>query len=169
MARSKYRTQKLAKNLSGCVSSQLRQYPQFEKKLVKQQYLLHMFWQYGELRPISGWDWFSCLEHPSKFQRVSRLGFFTAATSLNGGQPSFARCVAVSWAGTLYIHFRRLLPRDGILPGAKFTLRPSLAFSYIASVILHGTPAAGVIQTLRRGIQGMELRNFGRWRLYIRI
>ena len=36
--------------------------------------------------------------------------------------------------GTLYIDFRGLLPPDGILPGAKFTLRPSLAFSYIGSV-----------------------------------
>jgi len=26
------------------------------------------------------------------------------------------------------------LPRNGILPGAKFTLRPSLALSYIGSV-----------------------------------
>jgi len=42
--------------------------------------------------------------HPSKFQRVSRLGFVTAATSLNG-QVNFARCLAVSWTGTLYIHF----------------------------------------------------------------
>ena len=43
--------------------------------------------------------------HPSKFQRVSRLGFVTAPTSLNGGQPNFARCLpiclVVSWAGTL--------------------------------------------------------------------
>ena len=38
----------------------------------------------------------------SKFQRGSRLGFGTAPTSLNGGQPNFARCLAVSWAGTLY-------------------------------------------------------------------
>jgi len=37
-------------------------------------------------------------------------------------------------AGTLYLHFRgRLLP-DGILPGAKFTLCQSLAFSYIGRV-----------------------------------
>ena len=35
---------------------------------------------------------------------------------------------------TLYIRFRRLLPPNGILPGAKFILRPSLAFSYIGSV-----------------------------------
>jgi len=34
--------------------------------------------------------------------------------------------------------------------GAKFTLRPSLAF-YILAALLHGTPAAGVSQTLRRG------------------
>jgi len=34
---------------------------------------------------------------------------------------------------TIYT-FLRLLPPDGILPGAKFTLHPSLAFSYIGSV-----------------------------------
>jgi len=28
------------------------------------------------------------------------------------------------------VHFRRLLPPDRLLPGAKFTLRPSLAFAY---------------------------------------
>jgi len=39
---------------------------------------------------------------------------------------------------------------DGILPGAKFTLSPSIAISYIGSV-LHGIPAAGVSQTMRRG------------------
>ena len=42
--------------------------------------------------------------------------------------------LAVSWAGTLYIHFPGLLPRNGIFPRAKFTLRPSLAFSYIGSI-----------------------------------
>ena len=66
-----------------------------------------------------------------KFQRVSRLGSITAATSLNGSQPYFARCLAVSCAATLYKHFWWLLPRNGILPAAKFSLRPpSLALSY---------------------------------------
>jgi len=46
----------------------------------------------------------------SKFQRVSRLAFVTTATSLTEGQPNFARCLAVSCAATLYIHFRGLLP-----------------------------------------------------------
>jgi len=73
------------------------------------------------------------LGHPSKFQLVSRLGFVTAQTSLNGGQPNFARCLAVSWAATLYIHFRGLLRHNGVLPCAKFTFRPSLTFSYIGS------------------------------------
>jgi len=39
-----------------------------------------------------------------------------------------------------------LLPPDGILPGAIFTLRSSLAFSCIGT-LLHGTPAAGISQT----------------------
>jgi len=46
----------------------------------------------------------------------------------------FARCLAISWAGTLYIHFQGLLPPDGILPGAKFTLRPNVAVCYIGSI-----------------------------------
>jgi len=123
----KYRTQKIAKKsasayhritLSGYIYAN-----------IKHQYLPHTSSQYGELRPTSSWDRFGCLAHPSKFQRVSRLGFVTAATSLNKSQPNFARCLAVS-----YIHFRGLLPHNGILPGEKFTLRPSLALSYIGSV-----------------------------------
>ena len=101
-----------------------------------------MFSQYGELRRTNGGDRFGSLEHPSKFQRLSRLGFFTTATSLSGGQPNFAktRCLAVSWVATLYIHFWELLLPNGILPSAKCTLRPSLPFSYIGSVIaLHSS------------------------------
>jgi len=48
------------------------------------------------------------------FQHVSGLGFVTAQTSLNWGQPHLARFLAVSWAGTLYIHF------GGSYPLTKF-------------------------------------------------
>ena len=89
------------------VSSQLRHVSIVGKNLVKQQHLVHMSSQYGELRPTSGWDRFTSLGHPSKFQRISRVGFVTAPTSLNGCQPNFARCLAASWAGTLYIHIFR--------------------------------------------------------------
>ena len=44
------------------------------------------------------------------------------------GSPNFARSLAIFWAGTLYIHFRGLLPPGGILPRTKLTLRPSCAF-----------------------------------------
>jgi len=66
---------------------------------------------------------------PANFIRFSCLRFVTAATSLNGNQPNFARCLAISWAGTLCIQFPGLLSCNGILPGTKFTLRPSLALS----------------------------------------
>jgi len=81
----------------------------------------------------SGWDQFISLGQPSKFQRVSRLGFVTAARALNWGQPNFARSLAI-WAGTLYIHYRGLLPHNRILSGAKFTLRPNLVLSCIGSI-----------------------------------
>jgi len=71
---------------------------------------------------------------PSKFQWGSGFGFVTAPTSLSRDQPNLSRCLAVSWAGKLYRHFRGLLLPNGILPGALFTFRPSLAFSYICSV-----------------------------------
>jgi len=57
------------------------------EKLVKQRYL-HMFSQYGELRPTSGWERFVSLGHPSKFQRVSRLGSVTVRHSTSGWNAS---------------------------------------------------------------------------------
>jgi len=42
-----------------------------------------------------------------------------------------AQCLALTWAGRLYIHFRQLLLHNGILSGAKLTLHPpSLALFY---------------------------------------
>jgi len=75
------------------------------------------------------------------------------------------------WPSPGLVHYiyilRRLLPPDGILPGANFTLCPSLAFSYIGvlkrdvklqltnspilAALLHGTWPVGVSQTLWRG------------------
>jgi len=60
------------------------------EKLVKQQYLLHMSLEYGEL-----WRTNSCyrllsLGHPCKFQRVWRLRIVTPRHSSIGRQPNFA-------------------------------------------------------------------------------
>ena len=51
------------------------------KKLIKQQYRLHMSSEYGELWSINGLDPLASLGHPCKFQRVSRLGSVTARQS----------------------------------------------------------------------------------------
>jgi len=78
----KYRTQKWRKKspsghhwttLSGYIFATEARIDN-RKKTVKQQYLLNMSLQYGELQLSSGWDRFVSLGHPSKFQQVSRLG-----------------------------------------------------------------------------------------------
>ena len=110
------------------ISSQLRHVSTIGKKLVKQQSTCpHNMVNYSpQAAEIDWWVWGT----PSIFQWVLCLGFNTAEIVLNGSQPNFARCLAISWAATLYIHFRRrLLQTNRILPGAKFTLYPSLAFS----------------------------------------
>ena len=60
-----------------------------KKKLVKQQYVLHMCLQYGELRPTICWDPLVSFGHPSKLQWVSRLGSVTARDSSSGHQSNF--------------------------------------------------------------------------------
>ena len=61
------------------------------KKIVKQQYLLHMSSQYGELRPTNGWDLLASLRHLCKFQRVSRLGSVTARHLVVGVSQTLGR------------------------------------------------------------------------------
>ena len=74
--------------LCRAISSQLRS--TIGKKL-KQQYLLQMSSQYGELRPTSGWGLLVSLGQPCKFQRVLRLGSVTAGHSSSGRQPNVQR------------------------------------------------------------------------------
>jgi len=86
-ARCKYRTQKWCKNrhlrtiaqLSRAISSQVRHVSTVGKKLVKQQYLLHMSLQYGELWSTIGWDRFVSLGTPANFN-----GFRILAALLHG-------------------------------------------------------------------------------------
>ena len=90
----KYRTQKnryfgTIAQLCRAISSQLRHVSTIGKKLVKQQYVLHMFPQHAELWPTSGWDRFTSLRHPCKFLRLSRLGSITARQSSSERQPNF--------------------------------------------------------------------------------
>jgi len=106
-------------------------------KHFKQQYVLQMSSQYGELRPTSGWDRFVSLGHPTKFQLVSRLGKVTALHSSSGRQPNFA---ALNRGRHLYsagrpsrwalAHISSLLLFCSCIPGAA----PSLFTRNIESI-----------------------------------
>jgi len=117
------------------------------KKLLKQQYHLHMSLQYNELLPTNGRDRWQVWGTPSKFQRVSHLCFVTAPMSLN--QTLHDIWPSPGLVQHIYI-FRGLFPPNGILPGAKFTLLPSLA-SPVLTALLHSTRTVDVSQTLWRG------------------
>jgi len=137
--------------LCRAVSWQLRHVSTVGNKLVKQQYLLHMLSQHDELRPISGWDRFTSLGHPSIFQQVSRVGFVTTQTSLNGRQPNFAQCLAVSWL----VHYICIF--SGSSPLREFCqVQNSLCVQVLhyptLVALLRGTGAVSVSQTLLHGM-----------------
>jgi len=145
------------------VSSQPRHVLTIGKKLVKPQYLLHMSSQYGKLQPTNGWDRFSCLEHPSKFQRLLHLAFVTAVTSLIRGQPNFARCLA----GTLYVHFWGFLPLWWNFARCKFHFTCKSRVLLFWQRYCMALPQRS-LAILCGMVQGMELWNFHRRRhLYL--
>jgi len=114
-------------------NSQLRHISTMGKRLVKQQYL-HTCSQFGELRLTNGRDRLVSLGHPMQqistgFASRRRYCSDVAQRRSTKLCTMFGRLVAVH-----YIHFWRLLSRNGILTGEKFTLRPNLAFFYIGSV-----------------------------------
>jgi len=82
------------------MSSQLRHISTIGKKVDKQQYVLQMSPQYGELRPTSGWDRFTSLGTPANFNGLRVLaallhGSQRASTKLCGAEqkapPMFGR------------------------------------------------------------------------------
>jgi len=119
---------------------------------------------YGKLRPTNGWDRFVSLGHPSKCQRVSRLGFVTgtAAMSLTGGQPNLARW---PFPGLVYTRLIYIYVFGDSCPLTEFChvqnpLCVQVLRSPILTALLHGTRAASVSQNLRRATRNgiTELR-----------
>jgi len=153
--------------LCPAVSSQLRHLSTIGKS-PKQQYVLHMSPQYmanfGRLTAEIGsgvwgtpanFNWFRVL--PSLLQR--------RRSPEASGQSNFARCLAMSCAGTLYIHFRGSCPWWNF-PQCKihftskscfrlYLQRYCTAFQQRASAKLCGVGDV---------VQGMELWNFRRGR-----
>jgi len=84
---------------------------------------------------------------------ASSLRYYTAVVQRKSTKlcTTFGRLLG--WY-TIY-GFRGLLPTNGILPGAEFTLRPSLALSYIGSVTARHSssgrqPNCGVVSSRDR-------------------
>jgi len=124
------------------VSSQLRHASATGKKLVKQQYVLHMSPQYG---PTNGWDLLASFGHLSKLQRVLRLAFVTAATSLTGSQPNCMMFDHLLCCYTVYTYSVALAHWQNFAPCKIHFTSKSCVLLYCQR--LHATPAAGVSQT----------------------
>jgi len=102
-------------------------------------------------------------ECPTQYRWRPLRKFSNSIPSLTGGQPKtctiFGRLLG--WCTT----FSGALAPDGILPGAKFTLCPSFALSYIGSVTArHSSSGRTSSAKLCSVVQGMELLNFRRGR-----
>ena len=100
---------------------------------------------------------------PANFNgfRVSASLHVTAGTSLNGGQPNFARYLAVSWSGT--DTFSRACPVTEFCH-MQNSLCVQLLRSPILAALLHGTRAVGVNESLqRRTRNGITAGRPSRW------
>jgi len=128
------------------------------KEVVNKQYLLHVSPQYGELRPTNAWDRrFGSSRQPSKFHG------FRVLTSLlqRRRSPEANQTLHDIRPSPMLLHYLYIFGSSCRLTEFRH-LQNALcvqvfAFSYIGSVTARHTS-----QTLRRGIQGMELRNFCR-------
>jgi len=162
-ARWKYRTQKLWKKspsahhsttssgyifaIKACINNR--------KKIAKQQYLPHNMVNVG----LNGWDRLVSLGHPANFNVFHVLASLLhrcRSTELNLALhdvwpfPGLVHYIYIVGGLASKTHFTPPTPTrqncfvgsesvvwnrfNGILPGAKFTLPPSLAFSYIVRV-----------------------------------
>jgi len=124
--------------LCRAISSQLRHVSTIGE-LLEQQYLLHMSSQYGKPRPTNGWDQLVSLGHPSKFELphfVSWLRYCTDVSQRRSTKLCTMFGHLLSYSTQYRVHNTRIYIFGGrsSLPGAKFTLRPSLAFFYIGRV-----------------------------------
>jgi len=117
---------------------QLRHVSAIRKKLVKQQYLLHMSSEHGELWPTNGWEFAAPQQISMGF--LSWLRYCTDVAQLRSTKLCSMFGHLLGWC-TIYT-FSGALAHNKILPGAKFTLCQSLAFSYISSITARHSSSA---------------------------
>jgi len=138
VARWKCRTQKIAKNSpSGHHHTTLSGYIFATKARIDNQKNLsnsntsptcpHNMTNFGPLTAEICWQVWGTPANFNGFRILALLLQWCRSTEVN-------QTLAVFLTGTLYIRFPWLLPHNAILPHAKFTLCPTLAFSYIGSI-----------------------------------
>jgi len=124
------------------------------KKRIKQQYISstcrHNMVNFGPLAAEIGWQVWGTPANFNGFRVLASLLRRRRSTEVN---QNFARCLAVSWPGTLYIHFRGLLPVTEFCQ-VQYSLCIQVLRSPIVAALLHGTRAVNIIPTLPCSAEG---------------
>jgi len=145
--------------LCRATSLQLRYVSTIGKKLVKRQispaYVLTICWTSAQLTAEIFWRVWGTSANFNGFCILASLLHRRRLTAAN-------QTLHNVWPSPGLVHYIYIF--GGSCPLTEFCqLQNSLCVqvfrSPILAALLHGTRAAGVIQRLRRGIQGMELRN----------
>jgi len=132
------------------MSLQLRHVSTIGKKLVKQQYLLHMSPQYGQLRPTNAEICLPAWGTPANFN-----GFRVLPSLLRRRRSSEAnQTLHDVWPSPALAHY--IYTFGGSCPLTEFcpvqhSFYVQVLRSLILAALLHGTQAAGISQTLRHG------------------
>jgi len=128
--------------LSGCIFT-TKACINNRKKLVKQLYLLHMSSQYGELLPTFGSDRLA----PQQMSSGCASSLLQRRRSTEANQT-----LHDVWPSPGLVHYIYIF--DSSCPVTEFchvqnSLCAQVLHSPILAALLHGTPAAGISQTLR--------------------
>jgi len=170
----KYGTQKFAQTFAICAPSHnfvglylchYSTYRQSEKNLLNSNISsrIQVFSKMANFDPLTAEIGLPVWGTPANFNRFRVLALLLQrCRSIDRGQLSFARFLAVSWAGTLYIHFGGFCPLTEFCHVQNSLCVLVLRFRILAA-LLHGTQQR-VSAKLCGVVQGMELRNFRRRR-----
>ena len=137
------------------ISLQLRQISTIEKNVLNgnlSSTCTHNMVNFGPLAAETGWRVGAPQQISTAFASWLRYCTDVAQRRSTNLWTMFGRLLG--WF-TIYTFGGGLLPHNGILPGAKFTLHPSLKLrSLVLAALLHGIRAVCVSQTLRRSAEG---------------
>jgi len=148
--------------LCRAISSQLRHASTIGKKLVKQQYPLHMFSQYGELRPIITYQLRSVYQFGEPQQISTGFTSCLRYCSDTAQQTSTKLCTMFARLLAWYSIYTFLgAPAPTEFCPAQNSLYVEVLCSLILAALLHDTPGAASAK-LYDVVQGMELQNFRR-------